>query len=193
MAIQLNKGQRIDLTKDTNLEKVRIGLGWETQQYHGSHDFDLDASAFLVNKSGRVQPDTNFVFYNNPTSASGSVTHTGDQRTGGSSSSIEEEILVDFSKMSHDTDKVAITVTIHDAENRNQNFGQVSNAFVVLINDETGEEILRFDLTENSATLTAVTFCELYKHGEDWKFNAVGAGFDGGLSDLCRHYGLDVG
>lgn len=193
MAVQLSKGQRVDLTKDTNLTKVRIGLGWETQQYHGSDDFDLDASAFVVNSQNRVLPETNFVFYNNPSSATGAVLHTGDQRTGGSSDSIEEEILVDFSKLSHDTEKIAVTVTIHDAENRNQNFGQVSNAFVVLINDETGEEILRFDLTEQSATLTAITFCELYKVGNDWKFNAVAAGFNGGLADLCRHYGLDVG
>lgn len=191
MAVLLQKGQRVDLTKGKTLKRVRIGLGWKTQEFSGA-EFDLDASAFLVNGQNRVLPETNFVFYNNLTSADGSVTHTGDNRVGGDEESIEEEILVDFAKIDPSIQKIAIAVTIFDAETRNQFFGQVTNAFVVLFDDETNEEILRFNLEEDYSTLTAVTFCELYRSGVDWKFNAVGAGFTGGLADLCKHYGLEV-
>ncbi|MEI4791201.1 TerD family protein [Bacillus sp. FJAT-53060] len=192
MAIQLSKGQRVDLTKtNPGLTKVMIGLGWDTNKYSGGAEFDLDASAFLVNANNRCQQDTDFVFYNNLQHPSGSVTHTGDNRTGEGDGD-DEQILVDFSKIPANIDRIGITVTIHDAEERSQNFGQVSNAFVRVVNEEGGEELIRFDLGEDFSIETAVVVCELYRHGSDWKFNAIGSGFSGGLGALCQNYGLEV-
>jgi tellurium resistance protein TerD len=192
MSITLSKGQRVDLTKtNPGLTKVAVGLGWDTNKYSGGQEFDLDASAFLVNASGVVQNETEFVFYNNLQSPTGAVVHTGDNRTGEGEGD-DEQILVDFSKIPSHVDKIGITVTIHDAEERNQNFGQVSNAFVRIVNEENNQEILRFDLGEDFSIETAIVFCELYKHGNDWKFNAIGSGFSGGLGSLCRNYGLEV-
>ncbi|APT51812.1 chemical-damaging agent resistance protein C [Bacillus safensis] len=192
MAIQLSKGQRVDLTKtNPGLTKVMIGLGWDTNKYSGGAEFDLDASAFLVDADNRCQQDTDFVFYNNLQHPSGSVTHTGDNRTGEGDGD-DEQILVDFSKIPANIDRIGITVTIHDAETRSQNFGQVSNAFVRVVNEEGGEELIRFDLGEDFSIETAVVVCELYRHGSDWKFNAIGSGFSGGLAALCQNYGLEV-
>ncbi|MER0141922.1 TerD family protein [Bacillus safensis subsp. safensis] len=192
MAIQLSKGQRVDLTKtNPGLTKVMIGLGWDTNKYSGGVEFDLDASAFLVDANNRCQQDTDFVFYNNLQHPSGSVTHTGDNRTGEGDGD-DEQILVDFSKIPANIDRIGITVTIHDAEARSQNFGQVSNAFVRVVNEEGGEELIRFDLGEDFSIETAVVVCELYRHGSDWKFNAIGSGFSGGLAALCQNYGLEV-
>lgn len=192
MAIQLSKGQRVDLTKtNPGLTKVMIGLGWDTNKYSGGAEFDLDASAFLVDANNRCQQDTDFVFYNNLQHPSGSVTHTGDNRTGEGDGD-DEQILVDFSKIPANIDRIGITVTIHDAEVRSQNFGQVSNAFVRVVNEEGGEELIRFDLGEDFSIETAVVVCELYRHGSDWKFNAIGSGFSGGLAALCQNYGLEV-
>lgn len=192
MAIQLSKGQRVDLTKtNPGLTKVMIGLGWDTNKYSGGAEFDLDASAFLVDANNRCQQETDFVFYNNLQHPSGSVTHTGDNRTGEGDGD-DEKILVDFSKIPANIDRIGITVTIHDAETRSQNFGQVSNAFVRVVNEEGGEELIRFDLGEDFSIETAVVICELYRHGSDWKFNAIGSGFSGGLAALCQNYGLEV-
>lgn len=192
MAIQLSKGQRVDLTKtNPGLTKVMIGLGWDTNKYSGGAEFDLDASAFLVDANNRCQQDTDFVFYNNLQHPSGSVTHTGDNRTGEGDGD-DEQILVDFSKIPANIDRIGITVTIHDAETRSQNFGQVSNAFVRVVNEEGGKELIRFDLGEDFSIETAVVVCELYRHGSDWKFNAIGSGFSGGLAALCQNYGLEV-
>ncbi|ABV60960.1 TerD family protein [Bacillus pumilus] len=192
MAIQLSKGQRVDLTKtNPGLTKVMIGLGWDTNKYSGGAEFDLDASAFLVDANNRCQQDTDFVFYNNLQHPSGSVTHTGDNRTGEGDGD-DEQILVDFSKIPANIDRIGITVTIHDAEARSQNFGQVSNAFVRVVSEEGGEELIRFDLGEDFSIETAVVVCELYRHGSDWKFNAIGSGFSGGLAALCQNYGLEV-
>ncbi|MEH3001490.1 TerD family protein [Bacillus pumilus] len=192
MAIQLSKGQRVDLTKtNPGLTKVMIGLGWDTNKYSGGAEFDLDASAFLVDANNRCQQDTDFVFYNNLQHPSGSVTHTGDNRTGEGDGD-DEQILVDFSKIPANIDRIGITVTIHDAETRSQNFGQVSNAFVRVVNEEGGEELIRFDLGEDFSIETAVVVCELYRHGSDWKFNAIGSGFSGGLAALCQNYGLEL-
>jgi len=192
MTISLSKGQRIDLTKtNPGLTKVVIGLGWDTNKYSGGYEFDLDASAFLVNANGVVQNDEEFIFYNNLQSSTGAVIHTGDNRTGEGEGD-DEQLIVDFSKIPSHVEKIGISVTIHDAEIRNQNFGQVSNAFVRIVNDETNDEILRYDLAEDFSIETAIVFCELYKHGNDWKFNAIGSGFSGGLASLCRNYGLDV-
>lgn len=192
LGINLAKGQRIDLTKtNPGLTKVIVGLGWDTNRYHGGNDFDLDASAFLTDANGRVIQDSDFIFYNNLVHSSGSVEHTGDNRTGEGDGD-DEQIKIDFSKVPTHVHRIAITVTIHDAEARFQNFGQVSNAFVRLVDEDTDNEVLRFDLGEDFSVETAVVFCELYRHNSDWKFNAIGSGFSGGLAALCRNYGLEV-
>lgn len=192
MGIQLAKGQRIDLTKtNPGLTRVIIGLGWDTNRYQGGHDFDLDASAFLVDANNKCQNDLDFVFYNNLQHPSGAVVHTGDNRTGEGEGD-DEQLIVDFTKIPASIHRIGITVTIHDAELRQQNFGQVSNAFVRLVDDSTQQELLRFDLGEDFSIETAVVVCELYRHENDWKFNAIGSGFSGGLASLCRNYGLQV-
>lgn len=192
MGIQLSKGQRIDLTKtNPGLTKAIIGLGWDTNKYQGGHDFDLDASAFLVDANNKCQNDLDFVFYNNLQHPSGAVIHTGDNRTGEGDGD-DEQLIVDFTKIPANVHRIGITVTIHDAEQRMQNFGQVSNAFVRLVDDSNNQELLRFDLGEDFSIETAVVVCELYRHGNDWKFNAIGSGFSGGLASLCRNYGLQV-
>ncbi len=192
MSISLSKGERIDLTKtNPGLTKVIIGLGWDTNKYSGGAEFDLDASAFLANAQGKVENDSEFIFYNQLKSPSGAVEHTGDNRTGEGEGD-DEQINVDFSLMPGHIDKIGIAVTIHDAEARSQNFGQVSNAFVRVVNASDNQEILRYDLGEDFSVETAVIVCELYRHAGDWKFNAIGSGFSGGLGALCRNYGLDV-
>lgn len=192
MGINLTKGQRIDLTKtNPGLTKAIVGLGWDTNGYSGGSDFDLDASAFLTNANGKVQEDVDFIFYNNLVHPSGGVEHTGDNRTGAGDGD-DEQIKIDFSKVPSHVQRIAITVTIHEAEARNQNFGQVSNAFVRVVDEATNQEILRFDLGEDFSVETAVVVCELYRHNGDWKFNAVGSGFAGGLAALCRNFGLEV-
>lgn len=192
MSIILSKGQKIDLTKtNPGLVKAVIGLGWDTNKYSGGQAFDLDASAFLVDETNRCQNDHDFIFYNNLGHPSGAVVHTGDNRTGEGDGD-DEQLVVDFSTIPSYVQRIGIAVTIHDAELRNQNFGQVSNAFVRLADEATGQELLRFDLGEDFSIETAVVFCELYKHGNDWKFSAVGSGFSGGLMSLCQNYGLEV-
>jgi len=192
MGINLSKGQKISLTKEApGLKEAIIGLGWDTKLYDGGYDFDLDASAFLIGQNGRVNNDLDFVFYNNLKHPSDSVIHTGDNRTGEGDGD-DEQIIIDFSKVPDNIAKIAITVTIHEAQARGQNFGQVSNAFVRITNKETGEEVLRYDLSEDFSIETALVFCELYRHNGEWKFSAVGSGFQGGLAALCKNYGLDV-
>lgn len=192
MSISLSKGQRIDLTKtNPGLVKGIIGLGWDLNQYDGGAGFDLDASAFLADEKGNCQNDHDFIFYNNLKHPSGGVEHTGDNRTGEGSGD-DEQLFVDFSKIPENIHRIGITVTIHDAESRNQNFGQVSNAFVRFVDEVTGKELIRYDLGEDFSIETAVVVCELYRHNGDWKFNAIGSGFSGGLAALCRNYGLEV-
>lgn len=192
MAIQLSKGQRIDLNKeDPGLNNIGIGLGWDVKQFDGGNDFDLDASVFLLDKNGVCQNDTDFVFYNNLVSTDGSVVHEGDNRTGVGDGD-DEKILVDLSKVSPSVDKIAVTVTIHAADERLQNFGQVSNAYVRLVNDVTTSEVLRYDLGEDFSIETSVVFCELYRHNNTWKFAAVGSGYQGGLGALVKAYGLEA-
>lgn len=192
MSISLQKGQKIDLTKDNpGLKNIRVGLGWDTNKYIGGNDFDLDASVFMVADAGKVIHDEDFIFYNNLKHSSGAVEHTGDNRTGDGDGD-DEVIMVDLSKMPSHIEKLGFTVTIHDAVGRGQNFGQVSNAFVRLVNEETNQELLRFDLGEDFSIETAVVVCELYRHGGEWKFSAIGSGFAGGLEALCKNYGLDV-
>ena len=192
MAISLQKGGNVSLSKEApGLTKMLIGLGWDVRATDGA-DFDLDGSAFLLNASGKVRSDADFIFYNQPKSDNGAVAHQGDNRTGAGEGD-DEVIEVNLSAVPADVDKIAITVTIHDAETRRQNFGQVSNAFVRLVNHETGQEVLRFDLSEDYSTETAMVFGEVYRHNGDWKFRAIGQGYAGGLLALCNQYGVSVG
>ena len=176
MAVSLSKGERVSL--DKGMTRALVGLGWDTNKYDGGYDFDLDAAAFLLGDNGKVNCDEDFIFYNNLVSRN-------------------EVILIDFSKIPSNVSKIAITVTIHDAVNRKQNFGQVSNAYVRLAkrsseNDMAGEDVLRFDLVEDFSIETAIVVCELYRKGSEWKFNAVAAGYQGGLEALCRSFGVNV-
>ena len=192
MALTLSKGQNLSLTKtDPGLTKVLVGLGWDERQTDGS-EFDLDASAFLLNASGKVRSDSDFIFYNQMNSACGSVSHTGDNRTGEGDGD-DEAVKVDLSKVPQDVQTIAITVTIHDFEERRQSFGQVANAFIRVVNDATDKEVVRYDLTEDYSTETAMVFGELYRHNDEWKFRAVGQGYNGGLNAMCKQYGLNMG
>ncbi|MDR3599762.1 MAG: TerD family protein [Desulfosporosinus sp.] len=191
--ISLQKGQKIDLTKgNPGLSKIIVGLGWDTNKYSGGADFDLDASVFLIDKNGKAGGIEDFIYYNNLVGGDGSVIHTGDNLTG-TGEGDDEQIKIDLANVPAHVDKVAITVTIHDAIARGQNFGQVSNAFVRIVNEINEQEIMRYDLGEDFSVETALVVCELYRHQGEWKFNAVGNGFSGGLSALCTNYGLQVG
>ncbi len=194
MSVNLSKGQRVSL--DKSMTMALVGLGWDTNRYEGGADFDLDASAFLLGANGKVRRDEDFIFYGNLKSKDGSVRHTGDNLTGEGDGD-DEVLIIDFTKVPPDVQKIAITVTIYDAPQRRQNFGQVSNAYVRVArianeNDTVGTEVLRFDLGEEFSVETALVVCEIYRYGGDWKFNAVGAGYQGGLEALCRSYGVDV-
>lgn len=192
MAISLKKGQKVDLTKgNPGLKNIVAGLGWDTNKYDGGFDFDLDASAFLLTDSGKAQSEKDFIFYGNKEHASGSVVHSGDNLTGEGEGD-DEQIKVDLSKVPSEITKIDFTVTIYEAEKRKQNFGQVSNAFIRLVNEETNEELMRFDLGEDFSIETAVVVAELYRNGAEWKFNAIGSGFEGGLNALCTNFGIDV-
>ncbi len=191
MAISLGKGGNLSLTKtDPSLSKILIGLGWDERATDGG-DFDLDASAFLLSINGKVRSDADFIFYNQLCSVDGSVEHTGDNRTGQGDGD-DESIKVDLSRITTVVDKIVITVTIHDAEIRRQNFGQIANAFIRVVNDVTGQEVVRFDLAEDYSTETAMVFGELYRHNGEWKFRAVGQGYAGGLGAMCRQFGISI-
>ena len=191
MAISLNKGGNLSLSKtDPSLNQVLIGLGWDARATDGA-DFDLDASAFLLATNDKVRGETDFIFYNQTRSPEGSVEHTGDNRTGEGDGD-DEAVKINLAKVPADVQKIAITVTIHDAENRGQNFGQVQNAFIRVVNDQTNVEIVRFDLNEDYSTETAMIFGELYRHNGEWKFRAVGQGYNGGLRAMCGQYGISI-
>lgn len=190
MAINLSKGQKIDLTKtNPGLSKITVGLGWDTNKYDGGKDFDLDVSVFLANANNKVTKETNFIFFNNKQNENGSVVHTGDNRTGDGDGD-DEQIQVDLLNIPADVEKVAFTITIYEAEARSQNFGQVSRSYVRIVNDLNNEELIRFDLGEDFSIETGVVVGELYRHGGEWKFNAIGSGYKDGLSGLTRDYGL---
>ena len=194
MGINLSKGQRVNLEKSMTL--ALVGLGLDTNQYDGGYYFDLDAAAFLLGENGKVLKDEDFVFYNNLDGRNGAVVHTGDNLTGEGEGD-DEVILIDFTKVPDEIKKIAITVTIHEAVQRGQNFGQVSNAYVRVArrsnkDDMTGIEELKYDLMEEFSIETAIVVCEIYRHGNDWKFNAVGSGYQGGLEALCRSFGINV-
>jgi tellurium resistance protein TerD len=170
---------------------IRIGLGWDTYKYDGGADFDLDSVAFLLGESGKARSDSDLVFYNNLRHSSGAVEHMGDNRTGEGEGD-DEVIQVNLSKLPADVAKIVFTVTIDDAEARSQNFGMVSNAFIRVVNDDSGAELIRYDLDEDYSVETAVVVAELYRHGNEWKFNAIGSGFAGGLSALCKNFGVNA-
>ncbi|MEZ3464675.1 MAG: TerD family protein [Lachnospiraceae bacterium] len=192
MPVSLQKGQKVSLTKDNpGLKKVVVGLGWDVNAFDTGGDFDLDAAAFLLNDTGRVGSSSDFVFYGNLSHPSGSVVHQGDNLTGVGDGD-DEQIRIDLSKVPDNITKIAFTVTIYEPEQRKQNFGQVNNAFIRIYNEENGEEMLRYDLGEDFSIETAAVFGELYKNGSEWKFNAIGSGFQGGLAALCANFGVDV-
>lgn len=191
MAISLTKGGNVNLSKEApNLTNIAVGLGWNPRATDGQA-FDLDAIAFLVNESGKVRADTDFIFFNNLKSADGSVEHTGDNRTGEGDGD-DEVIKVDLSKVPADVSKVVFCAVIYDGQARNQNFGQVANAYIRVVNTQGDAEVARYDLSEDSSTETAMVFGELYKNNGEWKFRAVGQGFAGGLGPLAASYGVAV-
>ncbi|PSL14576.1 tellurium resistance protein TerD [Marinobacterium halophilum] len=190
MALSLQKGGNLSLSKtDPSLTKILVGLGWDPRATDGT-EFDLDASAFLLNAAGKVRGEADFIFYNQLRSVEGAVEHTGDNRTGEGDGD-DEVIKVDLSLVPADIDRIAFTVTIHDAEARKQNFGQVSNSFIRVVNEISGAEIVRYDLAEDASTETAMIFAELYRHNGEWKFRAVGQGYAGGLKALANGYGMN--
>jgi len=191
--ISLAKGQKIDLTKtNPGLTKIMVGLGWDTNKYDGGNEFDLDAVAFLVNKDGKATGDNSFIFYNNKQDSSGSIVLSGDNRTGEGEGD-DETIKINLAAVPAEVEKIAICINIHEAESRNQNFGQVSNSFVRVVNDDNGEELLRYDLSEDYSIETGLVAAEIYRHNGEWKFSAVGSGFQGGLAALAASYGLNAG
>ncbi len=192
MAVSLKKGQKVDLTKtNPGLKEILIGLGWDTNKYDGGSAFDLDAAAFCLGASGKVNDDSDFVFYGNLKHASGSVEHLGDNLTGEGEGD-DEEIKIDLSKVPANVEKIDFTVTIYEADERKQNFGQVENAFIRVVNMATNEELIRYDLGEDFSIETAVVIGELYRNKGEWKFNAIGSGFSGGLEALCKNFGVNV-
>ena len=191
MAITLSKGGNISLSKtDPTLNNIIIGLGWDARPTDGQ-DFDLDASAFMLKNDGKVRSDGDFIFYNQLRSTCGSIEHTGDNLTGDGDGD-DESLILQLSKIPIDINRVAFTVTIHDAESRRQNFGQVSNAFMRVVNKDSGVEVARYDLSEDASVETAMIFGEIYRHNAEWKFKAVGQGYAGGLAPLARQYGIKI-
>lgn len=189
MALTLQKGGNLSLTKAApGLTKIVVGLGWDPRATDGTA-FDLDASAFLLTADSKVRSEADFIFYNQLASQDGSIEHTGDNRTGAGDGD-DEAIKVDLSQVPADIDKVAFVVTIHDAEARKQNFGQVGNSFIRVVNSLSGAEVVRYDLAEDASTETAMVFAELYRSDSEWKFRAVGQGYAGGLQALANGYGL---
>ena len=193
MAVSLKKGQKVDLTKtNPGLKEVIVGLGWDVKRYDGGSDFDLDASVFMLADNGKVPSDAEFIFYGNKKHSSGSVEHMGDNLTGAGEGD-DEQIKINLAAIPANVSKIDFTVTIYEAEQRKQNFGQVENAFIRVMNAANGEELIRYDLTEDFSIETAVVVGELYRHNGEWKFNAIGSGFEGGLASLGRNYGVNIG
>jgi len=191
MAINLKKGQRADLTKgNAGLAKLVVGLGWDVNRRPGE-EFDLDASAFLIGENGKVLKDEDLVYHGHLAHESGAVAHLGDNRSGEGEGD-DEQIKVDLAKVPSVYQKIVVVATIYEAEDRKQNFGQVSNAFIRIVNEADGQELMRFDLSEDFSVETAVVFGEIYRRDGEWKFNAVGNAVAGGLAALCGLYGIQV-
>lgn len=192
MSVSLSKGGNISLTKEApGLQAVFVGLGWDARTTSGA-DFDLDASALMLNPSGKIVSDQHFVFFNNLKSPDGSVEHTGDNITGAGEGD-DEVIKVHLEQVPADVDKIVFPVSIYDAESRGQNFGQVRNAFIRIVNQDGNAEITRYDLSEDASTETAMIFGELYRNGAEWKFRAVGQGYTTGLRGIAQDFGVNVG
>jgi tellurium resistance protein TerD len=192
MSVSLSKGGNVSLEKVApGMVKMIIGLGWDPRATDGV-DFDLDASVFLLGENGKVVDDKSFIFYNNMKSACQSVEHTGDNTTGEGDGD-DESIKVDLSKVPANVKKLSVAVTIHEAGSRSQNFGQVANAFIRIVDEATGTEAARYDLSEDYSTETAMIFGEVYRHDGAWKFKAIGQGFNGGLKPLAQEYGVNIG
>ncbi|MDB5755487.1 MAG: chemical-damaging agent resistance protein [Massilia sp.] len=191
MAISLQKGGNVNLSKEApGLNKMVVGLGWDVRSTDGAA-FDLDGAVFLLDPSGKVRSDADFVFYNNLKSVDGSVVHSGDNRTGAGEGD-DETVTIDLANVPAGVDKMAVCVTIHDAETKRQNFGQVSKAYIRCVNANGNAEIARYDLSEDGSTESAMVFGEVYRAGTDWKFKAIGQGFKGGLGPLAKNYGVSV-
>jgi len=192
VGVCLQKGQKVSITKDSNgLNKLLVGIGWDINQFDTGGDFDLDSEAFLVGSSGKITRQEDFIFFGNLTHPSGCIEHCGDNRTGAGEGD-DETISIDLSKVPSDISKIVFTVTIYDAESRRQNLGQINNAFVRVIDELKNEEILRYDLGEDFSIETAAVFGELYKNNNEWKFNAIGSGYQGGLAAICNSYGVEI-
>lgn len=193
MTVSLSKGQKVDLTKtNPGLTKVLVGLGWDTNKYDGGSEFDLDSQVFLLGEDGKVTSESDFVFFNNTTGGNGSVKHKGDNRTGAGDGD-DEVIEIDLSKVPANVAKIAFTITIFEPEQRRQNFGQVSNSYARILNADTNAELIKYDLGEDFSIETAVVVGELYRFNGEWKFQAIGSGFQGGLAALATNYGIQVG
>lgn len=192
MAINLSKGQKVDLTKgNPSLKNIMIGLGWDVNAFDSGADFDLDAAAFMLGADGKCPTEKEFIFYGNLEHHSGAVRHMGDNLTGEGEGD-DEQIQIDLTKIPANIERIAFTVTIYDSDVRHQNFGQVSNSYIRIIDETTNTEIVHYDLGEDFSIETAVVVGELYKYNGQWKFNAIGSGFQGGLAALCGHYGIQV-
>jgi tellurium resistance protein TerD len=192
MGVVLAKGGNVSLTKEApNLTKALVGLGWDVRTTTGA-GFDLDASALLVGANGKVLSDAHFVFYNNLTSPDGSVTHTGDNRTGEGDGD-DEAIVLDLAAVPADVERIVFPVSIYDAPARQQSFGQVRNAFIRVVDQSDGNELARYDLSEDASTETAMIFGEIYRNGAEWKFRAVGQGYDTGLAGIATDFGVQIG
>lgn len=192
MPINLSKGQKVDLTKgNPGLKNIMVGLGRDVNAFDSGADFDLDAAAFMLGETGKCPTEKEFVFYGNLEHPSEAVKHMGDNLTGEGEGD-DEQIQIDLAKIPVNIAKIAFTVTIYDAEVRRQNFGQVSNSFIRIVDESTGAELIKYDLGEDFSIETAVVVGELYRHNGEWKFNAIGSGFQGGLAALCAHYGIEV-
>lgn len=191
MSVSLSKGGNVSLSKEApGIELLHVGLGWDVRASDGV-EFDLDASCFMVNAAGKVRTDADFIFYNQLKSACGAVEHTGDNRTGEGDG--DDEIMkVVLSKLPADIQKLVFTVTIHEAAQRQQNFGMVTSAFIRIVDLKTNKEIARFDLSEDASTNTSMVFGEVYKHNDEWKFKAVAQGFNDGLGALAKQYGVTI-
>ena len=192
MPINLSKGQKVDLTKgNPGLKKIMVGLGWDVNAFDSGADFDLDAATFMVGANGKCPTEQEFIYYHNLSHPSEALKHMGDNLTGAGEGD-DEQIQVDLAKIPVNVEKVAFTVTIYDSDVRRQNFGQVSNSFIRIVDMSTDTELIRYDLGEDFSIETAVVVGELYRHNGEWKFNAIGSGFQGGLAALCGHYGIEV-
>ena len=192
MAVSLSKGGRVSLSKEApGLKNIKVGLGWDANATDTGAQFDLDASVFLVGADGKVLTDSHFIFYNNATSPCGAIVHQGDNRTGEGDGD-DEVVEIDLSKVDPAVEKIIFTVTIDEAEARNQNFGQVNNALIRILNQDGGAVITKYELDEDYSSETAINFGELYRKDAGWNFKAVGAGFNDGLAGFCKTYGVSV-